>query len=159
MSAERQKSIQQDIESIFFDWMMSKRVERKTTTHVTKRKMYEDIVQKLLASVEVERGLFAFLGQDVLPAFNGDFDLPMIQSEVKEPTLCAFPFENFSVTGVIPFSRPIQLHWVPYSNQKFLNCLKRSLKVNLIGAISCMLARPSFVHDARFCRRADVTIR
>lgn len=115
MSAERQTSIQEDVQKIFFDWMMSKRVERQTTTHVAKRKMYEDIVKKLLASVEVEGGLFSFLGQDGLPAFDCGEDLHIVKPEVEEPALCASRFAHLPVTGVIPFSRPIQLHWVPCS--------------------------------------------
>lgn len=107
MSAELQKSIQQDVESSFFDWMMHNRVKRQITTHVVKRNKYQDIVKKIILSFELEKV--------AKPAFKceGDFDLPMVQ--VEELRLCASPFENLPVTGVIPFSRPIQLRCMPNS--------------------------------------------
>jgi len=106
MSAELQTTIQQDVQSIFFDWMMSKRVKRQTTTPVVKRKMYENIMEKILASVEVE--------SVTKPAFKGEgnFDLQFVDQSFNSG-VCHF--ENLPVTGVIPFSRPIQLHCMPYS--------------------------------------------
>jgi hypothetical protein len=112
MSNERQKSIQQEIQSIFFDWMMSKRVKRQTTTHDVKRNKYEYIMKKIILSFELE--------SVAKPVFKcgGDFDLPMFEDlsmvEVEELRLCVSPL-NLTVTGVIPFSRPIQLHCMPYS--------------------------------------------
>lgn len=120
MSSEHQASIQQDAQIAFFAWIMSNRVDRKSTTSLTKRKMYEEIVQKLLASVEVEGGLFPFLGMYQAPAFGGGsgFDLPVLDCE--EPWLCASPFDGLPVTRVIPSSQVVSepippAYCVPYS--------------------------------------------
>jgi hypothetical protein len=108
MSAEDQALIQQNAQKAFFAWMMSNRVVRKSTTPMQKRKMYDEIVQKLLISSEIQ--------SVARPAFGGEgsFELPVVI--VDDPLgSCLSPFDDFLVTGVITSSHGVitSSHQVP----------------------------------------------
>jgi hypothetical protein len=108
LSPECQRKIKKKAEEAFFAWMMSMRFQGKATDPLQKKKMYEEIVHKLIAFLE--------LREVTRPVFEDeDFDLQLLVNEL--PRSCVSPFEVFRVTGVIPCtSNQITLGVPPPSN-------------------------------------------
>jgi hypothetical protein len=104
LSPAQQMLVKQEAQRIFFAWMEQKRSEMVRTTHHMKRMRYKEIVEKILASVNAENGLFTFLSDSESPAFTNpwNYELPVVSDPVSSSN--AIPSPPFVVTGVIPFS-------------------------------------------------------
>jgi hypothetical protein len=136
MSEEQKALIQQNAQKAFFAWMMSKRFLRILTKPHQKRKMYEEIVLKLIAYIEIQS-----VGR---PAFVGEcsFDLPLLVNEL--PRSCVSPFADFHVTGVIPCTtNQITLCVPPPSNAPLV--VEKSYRMPFVSSVSVSdLVLPSF---------------
>ena len=139
MSPEDQALIQQKAQEAFFAWIMSTRGVSKSTTPIQKKKMYEEIVQKLLISSEIQS--FA------RPAFGNEdaFDLPV--DMIDSPRSLVSPFDGLLIDGVIPFPQPIQSECIPFSQplsptQESMNFLDHLSTFSLNG--SPFAAEPAY---------------
>jgi len=116
LSPAQKMLVKQEAQRIFFAWMEQKRSEMVRTTHHMKSMRYKEIVEKILASVNAENGLFTFLSDSESPAFTNpwNYELPVVSDPVSSSN--AIPFPPFVVTGVIPFSPNQITLFVPTSS-------------------------------------------
>lgn len=117
LSPAQQILVKQEAQIIFFAWMEQKRSEMVRTTHHMKSMRYNEIVEKLLASVNAENGLFTFLSDSQAPAFTNPWnsELPVVSDPFSSSN--AIPFPRFVVTGVIPLSPNQITLFVPTSSE------------------------------------------